>query len=136
MYLNHFAVYLQLTQHCKSTILQYKITLKEREKETNARPCRKFKVSIMVIQPGALGPPSGLVKSFSACDSRKEVSRCSLAASSAHVERDKRVLCCLVCSSFWNTEDSFSPPLHYGSNMVFKTLRRTEKKISKPLVFE
>ena len=29
-----------------------------------ARPCRKFEVSIMVIQSRALGPPSGLVKSF------------------------------------------------------------------------
>ena len=28
VYLNHFAVYLKLTQHCKSTTLQYKIKIK------------------------------------------------------------------------------------------------------------
>ena len=28
VYLNHFAVYLKLTQHCKSTIPQYKIKVK------------------------------------------------------------------------------------------------------------
>ena len=28
VYLNHFAVYLKLTQHCKSTILQYKLKIK------------------------------------------------------------------------------------------------------------
>jgi len=27
--MNHFAVHLKLTQHCKSTILQYKIKLKK-----------------------------------------------------------------------------------------------------------
>ena len=27
VWLNHFAVYLKLTQHCKSTIIQYKIEL-------------------------------------------------------------------------------------------------------------
>ena len=33
--LNHFAVYLKLTQHCKSTILQYKIKInKKRSKAT------------------------------------------------------------------------------------------------------
>ena len=28
VYLNHLAVHLKLTQHCKSTILQYKIKIK------------------------------------------------------------------------------------------------------------
>ena len=27
--MNHFAVYLKLTQHCKSTVLQYKIKIKK-----------------------------------------------------------------------------------------------------------
>ena len=27
VYLNHFAAYLKLTQHCKSTMLQYKIKI-------------------------------------------------------------------------------------------------------------
>ena len=31
---NHFAVHLKLTQHCKSTIVQYKIKIKERMNET------------------------------------------------------------------------------------------------------
>ena len=29
IYMNHFAVYLKLTQHCKSTVLQYKIKIKK-----------------------------------------------------------------------------------------------------------
>ena len=35
VYLNHFAVHLKLKQHCKSTILQYKIKLKKK-KESKA----------------------------------------------------------------------------------------------------
>ena len=31
VWLNHFAVHLKLAQHCKSTILQYKIKIKQRK---------------------------------------------------------------------------------------------------------
>lgn len=51
--------------------------------ETEVRPCTDSDVGITVIQPRALGLSLGLVKSLSTCDSRKEVSRCCLAASSA-----------------------------------------------------
>ena len=33
VYLNHFAVHLKLKQHCKSTILQYKIKLKKKKSQ-------------------------------------------------------------------------------------------------------
>ena len=32
MYLSHFAVYLKLTLHCKSTVFQYKIKIKKNKK--------------------------------------------------------------------------------------------------------
>ena len=35
--LNHFAVYLKLTQHCKSTILQFKIKKKKKGTSLRAR---------------------------------------------------------------------------------------------------
>ena len=35
MYNNHFAVHLKLLQHCKSTILQYKIKIKLKKKSTH-----------------------------------------------------------------------------------------------------
>ena len=36
VYLNHFAIHLKLTQHCKSAILQYKIKVKfKKEKKIN-----------------------------------------------------------------------------------------------------
>ena len=33
MKLNHFAVHLKLTQHCKSTILQYKVKIEKKRKK-------------------------------------------------------------------------------------------------------
>ena len=33
--MNHFAVHLELTQHCKSTILQYKIKVKKVKNKKN-----------------------------------------------------------------------------------------------------
>ena len=37
VYLNHFAVYLKLTQHCKSTTLQYKIKIKGKKNQTEEK---------------------------------------------------------------------------------------------------
>ena len=35
--LNHFAVYLKLTQHCKSTILQFKIKKKKKRNQLESK---------------------------------------------------------------------------------------------------
>ena len=45
MYNNHFAIHLKLTQHCKSTILRYKIKI-EKNKVTVA--CLKKRTVLLV----------------------------------------------------------------------------------------
>ena len=38
-WLNHFAVHVKLTQHCKSTVLQYKIKIKKKNKVFTTQRC-------------------------------------------------------------------------------------------------
>ena len=55
--LNHFAVHLKLTQHCKSTIFQYKIKTKKNKMKIN----KKFKKSYSDHHhPGIDTPPCQL----------------------------------------------------------------------------
>ena len=48
VYLNHFAVYLKLTQHCKSTMIQYKI---KTEFKILKIKCKKKKKKRITKQP-------------------------------------------------------------------------------------
>ena len=38
--MNHFAVHLKLTQHCKSTIFHYQIKIKKKKKKGTGQSCR------------------------------------------------------------------------------------------------
>lgn len=89
----------------------------------------------MVIQSGALGPPSGLVKSFLCLVTLGRKSPAAVWQRPVPVWSGTRGSCAAWFVHLSETEDSFSATLHYGSNTVSKTLSRTQK-VSKPLVFE